>query len=238
LHHEIKNPLAALSLHVQLLEEQLENPGDEDEIHQMLHVIKTEVTRVGSVLEGFRDFASVGRLHRERVDIHELIDQQARLIRPRALQLGVELGVMPSETTLHSLFVDRVRIEQVLLNLLINALQAMPDGGTLTVRSAATMFSGKEGIRVRVIDTGTGVPESARSHLFDPYFTTKSDGIGMGLALSDKIVRQHGGRLDFSTSDKGTTFEMLLPIDASDGDSQTNRATDSTLMQFENEINE
>ncbi len=238
LHHEIKNPLAALSLHVQLLEEQLENPSDEDEIQQMLHVIKTEVTRVGSVLEGFRDFASVARLHRERVDLYELIDQQTRLIRPRAEQFEVKLDVLPCETTLRPLFVDRVRIEQVLLNLMINALQAMPDGGTLTIQCESALFSGKEGIRVHVRDTGNGVPEAARSHLFDPYFTTKSDGVGMGLAVSDKIVRQHGGSLDFRTSDNGTTFEMLLPIDASDSDSKPDRADDPMLVQFENEINE
>ncbi|WP_161604560.1 two-component system sensor histidine kinase NtrB [Roseiconus nitratireducens] len=216
LHHEIKNPLAALSLHVQLLEEQLEDPTNRDEIQSMLHVIKTEVSRVGSVLEGFRDFASVGRLHHDAVDLKSLVQQQVALIRPRAEQLGVELKVQYGPGSQTQVVLDRVRIEQVLLNLMINALQAMPSGGTLTIQTQALESSDE--LRLTVSDTGGGIPESARSHIFDPYFTTKSDGTGMGLALSDKIVRQHGGTLDFETSSSGTTFEITLPRDARSSD--------------------
>lgn len=213
LHHEIKNPLAALSLHVQLLEEQLDDPSDPDEIQQMLRVIKTEVTRVGSVLEGFRDFASVGRLRHDTVELSELIDQQVNLIGPRAKQLGVTLDVRRT-CAAGPIVMDRVRIEQVLLNLMLNALQVMPGGGSLTFRCAPAELNGKNAIRLAVTDTGNGIPSAVQSHVFDPYFTTKNEGTGMGLALSDKIVRQHGGRLDFDTSEKGTTFFFDLPIDA------------------------
>ena len=238
LHHEIKNPLAALSLHVQLLEEQLDDPSDPDEIQQMLCVIKTEVTRVGSVLEGFRDFASVGRLHCDRVDVSELILQQARLIGPRAVQLGVELDIAHPHDTVNLMVLDRVRIEQVLLNLMLNSLQAMPDGGSLTVRYERAKLGGRDAIRISVIDTGIGIPAAAQSHLFDPYFTTKSDGTGMGLALSDKIVRQHGGSLDFKTSESGTTFDVVLPISAGDDESEFVTSTTPSSDLFDREGNE
>ncbi|QDV24505.1 two-component system sensor histidine kinase NtrB [Aureliella helgolandensis] len=213
LHHEIKNPLAGLSLHVQLLEEQLDEPNEPDEIRKLMHVIKTEVSRVGSVLEGFRDFASIGRLQLDETMLHEIVDQQVKLLRPRASQLNVKVKIDGFAATDRPVCIDRVRIEQVLLNLMLNGIQAMQGGGTLTISQESAQLSGSDAVCVSVSDTGHGIPESSRSHVFDPYFTTKSDGTGMGLALSDKIVRQHGGSLDFVTSRDGTTFRMTLPID-------------------------
>lgn len=210
LHHEIKNPLAALSLHVQLLEEQLDQPATSEEVHDLFRVIKTEVARVGGVLENFSDFASLAQLNTSSLDIESLIDAQTRLIRPRAKSLDVEVRIEPSPSPLPRINVDRVRLEQVLQNLLINSLEAMPDGGTLTVRTLST--TEPETIQIQVIDTGSGIPESLRERIFDPYFTTKSAGTGMGLALCDKIIRQHNGTLEFHCSDHQTVFQITLPV--------------------------
>ena len=198
LHHEIKNPLAALSLHVQLLEEELDDSEVTDDVLQMLSVIKTEVTRIGSVLENFRDFASMARLNTGTVDLAALIERQE-------VHVDCDADLPPIDS-------DRVRLEQVLLNLLVNSMEAMPDGGTLTVRAGRKNSSNGTSVSIRVIDTGPGIAESIRDRIFDPYFTTRSQGTGMGLALCDKIMRQHDGSLEFQLTENETVFEMTLPI--------------------------
>jgi two-component system, NtrC family, sensor histidine kinase HydH len=208
LHHEIKNPLAALSLHVQLLEEQIDEDEASDEVHEMLGIIKTEVTRVGAVLEGFQNFASIDRLNVSDIDVRELIQCQVGLVKPRAVRQNIELKVRPADDSIPKILGDRVRLEQVILNLLVNAIEAMSDGGTLTIGTASLL----DCIKIDVRDTGCGIPADLRDRVFDPYFTTKSHGTGLGLALCDKIMRQHHGRLEFHTTKSGTTFEMHLPI--------------------------
>ena len=208
LHHEIKNPLAALSLHVQLLEEEIENGETSDETQQMLTVIKTEVSRIGSVLEGFRDFASIDRLNPGPVDLTQLIKRQVELCRPTAQRQQVTLNLQKTALNLPIITGDQVRLEQVLLNLLLNALEAMPDGGSVVVRVSLS----DESVVVEVKDSGTGIPPEMHEKVFDAYFTTKGSGTGLGLAMSDKIMQQHDGSLTFQSSDSGTTFKMSLPI--------------------------
>lgn len=213
LHHEIKNPLAALSLHVQLMEEELMEGEASQSVLEMLGVIKTEVARVGGVLEGFRDFASVGRLNLAEVDLVKLIDRQVRLIGPQAETQGIDVQVKLPAGPLPTVCVDRVRLEQVLLNLMINAMEAMPDGGIITVRASTVRDETSNSVRIEIIDMGPGVPENLRSRVFDPYFTTKGEGTGMGLALCDKIIRQHHGSLDFHSTEHGSVFDVTLPIE-------------------------
>lgn len=217
LHHEIKNPLAALSLHVQLLEEQIDEHGPADEARQMLRVINAEMNRVGGVLESFRDFASIGRLNRAPVDLRELLQRQIELIGPKAAERSVEVDVQIADQIPNEIRADGVRLEQVLLNLLINAIEAMPDGGRLQV--SADVDSSK--LRVDVRDEGPGVPDDLRNKIFDPYFTTKGKGTGLGLALCDKIIRQHGGTLELQTSPDGTTFRITLPLTESAQQTET-----------------
>lgn len=206
LHHEIKNPLAALSLHVQLMEEELDKDAP-DSVLEMLCVIKTEVARIGGVLEGFRDFASIDRLSCSELSIDELIDRQVKLIKPKADAQMIDVVVRISEA-LPPIHADRIRLEQVMLNLFVNAMDAMPDGGKLTIQ----LSTAPSAVRIEVIDTGPGIPEDLKKRIFDPYFTTKSEGTGMGLALCDKIVRLHNGTLDFRSSQHGTIFDITLPI--------------------------
>lgn len=213
LHHEIKNPLAALSLHVQLLEEQLEDYKSSEDTRQMLRIIQTEVSRIGNVLEGFRDFASIDRLNLASVNLHELIRQQLESIRLRAEQQNVVVDVQLDETETLLVTADKVRLEQVLLNLSVNALDAMPDGGRLTVQAS----KGREVASIKVIDTGIGIPMELHDKIFDAYFTTKGTGTGLGLALCDKIMRQHDGGLHFQSTESRTIFEMTLPLERSDG---------------------
>ncbi|MGN6134881.1 MAG: two-component system sensor histidine kinase NtrB, partial [Aureliella sp.] len=207
LYHEIKNPLAALSLYVQLISEKYRPRDDEDETPQMLEVVRTELMRVNGVLESFRDFASISQLSKSSVRLQQLIERQIKFHAHTAAAQGVTIKTDLGEEPVQ-LCIDEAKIEQVFLNLLVNALEAMPDGGTLTVRLRAEETS----VTVEVQDTGHGVPESVRSRIFDPYFTTKMQGTGMGLALCEKIMRQHGGTLNYRPLSLGSSFEFTLPL--------------------------
>jgi PAS domain S-box-containing protein len=208
LHHEIKNPLSALSLHVQLLEEGLPEQTDEP-LLEHLGVLKTEVTRIAGVLESFRDYASLDQLNTAPLELREVVQQTIDLIRPQAQQQGVTVEWNASQlpNTLPVVMADAVRLEQVLLNLAINAMEAMRHGGCLTF----SLQSSDDQIILSVADTGAGIPEEIEGCVLDPYFTTKNSGLGMGLAFCDKIVRQHGGQLSFDTCPRGTIFYLSLP---------------------------
>ena len=206
LHHEIENPLGALSLHVQLLEEGLACGMDES-LLEHLNVIKTEVTRISGVLESFRDYASLEQLNSAPLDVAELLQQTVDLIRPQAEQQGVAILWDPERPASPHVMGDTVRLEQVLLNLTLNALEAMRQGGELLFGVQYV----DDQVILRVSDTGSGIPDNIRAYVLDPYFTTKNSGSGMGLAFCDKIVRQHGGQLSFDTSPKGTVFHLALP---------------------------
>jgi signal transduction histidine kinase len=207
LHHEMKNPLAALSLHVQLLEEHVQDKLDR-QVAENLRVVKTEVTRITGVLESFRDFASLEKLNRRPTDLWAVAVQAASLIRPQSQEKSVEVVLEPPAAGL-PVNADPMKMEQVFLNVLLNGLEAMPAGGRLTVRAA----SGDGTASIEIADTGPGIPDNLQRRVFDPYFTTKSTGSGMGLAICEKIMEQHGGRIDFATGPRGTTFELTLPTD-------------------------
>lgn len=210
LHHEIKNPLAALSLHIQLIEEQFPD-GDSAEIAEMLRVVRTEIGRIGSVLEGFRDFASIARLNLASVDPVSLANHQIDLLAPKARSQGVTLE-LTHDDRIPVIQADRVRLEQVLLNLMVNALEAMAGHSSV---GSIQLHVGRRGdlVTLSVTDSGPGIPHDLHDKVFDPYFTTKGEGTGLGLALCDKIVRQHHGTLDFQSSDEGTRFQITIPID-------------------------
>jgi two-component system nitrogen regulation sensor histidine kinase GlnL len=137
------------------------------------------------------------------------VRQTVELIRPQAQQQGVQLVVKVPDAGLPSIPADAVRLEQVLLNLVINALDEMHEGGTLTLAVSAN----DEAVIVEVSDTGRGIPDNVRARIFDPYFSTKSVGSGMGLAVCDMVVRQHAGRVDVDTGPSGTSFRISLPMD-------------------------
>ncbi len=213
LQHEIKNPLSALSLHIQLLRERLSVDLPHPEVNEMLDILHTEVNRISNVLDGFRNYASVNALGRTPVVMGQLIDNLVRLLRPQAESQNIAIVFKRPPKPLGTVLADSGQLEQVLLNLALNGIAAMPDGGTLSF--AVTRQD--EAIRIDVTDTGHGIPAEVQSQIFDPYFTTRPEGTGMGLALCHKIVQQHGGSIDFRTGEDrghpGTEFIVLLPLD-------------------------
>lgn len=209
LHHELKNPLTALSLHIQLLEERLCGLDQAEPLDDLLGVLKTEVHRLNGVLEGFRSFASLQRLNVQPLDVLAVLDETARLIAPQAAEQHVRITVPRSEGELLPVSLDSQKFQQAVLNLMINALEAMPNGGTLAVRAVQA----DEHLVVEVSDTGAGIPPQVRKDLFRPYFSTKSHGTGMGLALTEKLIGQHGGQVVFESTAQGTTFRITVPLE-------------------------
>lgn len=212
LQHEIKNPLSALSLHIQLLKESLEQQPTLPSAQESLRVLVTEVRRITSVLESFRDFASVARLNPAPTDVSGLIEKLVALTAPQARQQNVAIKTVLPTGEVPRISIDGLRIEQVLLNLILNALTAMKSkaAGTLTIRLRDTPGL----VEIDIADTGCGIPHDLRDKVFDPYFTTSHTGTGMGLALCEKIVRQHDGSIDFTSGAEGTVFTVLLPRSA------------------------
>jgi PAS domain S-box-containing protein len=210
LHHEIKNPLTALSLHIQLLEEGLAEGAPVDEL---VGVLKTEVFRLNGVLESFRSYAHLQRLSLQPTDVLGVVEHALRLVRPQAAEQRAQVLLLHPEEELPRVPLDADKFEQALLNLLINALEAMPRGGALTVSVAAD----GGGLRVAVQDSGPGMPPEVQANLFRPYFSTKDRGSGLGLALSEKLIGQHGGRIDCRTGPEGTTFTIHIPVEPGSG---------------------
>lgn len=216
LQHEIKNPLSALMLHIQLLQERLSHDLPQPDVTEMLDVLQTEVTRISKVLDGFRNYATVNDVGRSPVLIKNLVEKLVRLLRPQADSHSVVIEVNLPAKPVGTVLADEAQLEQVLLNLALNGIDAMPDGGTL----AFTVSRQDAFVRIDVADTGIGIPPEIQSQIFDPYFTTRPEGTGMGLALCYKYIRQHGGTIDFRTGEDrgglpGTEFTVLLPLEES-----------------------
>lgn len=212
LHHEIKNPLTALSIHIQLLEERLSDPAAAEPVDELVGVVKAEVIRLNGVLESFRNFANLQHLAIQPTDVVGLLENTMRLVRPQATQQDVQISLHQSGVKLPPVPLDPAKFEQALLNLVINALEAMPSGGHLTLETRVQDGS----LHIDVADTGLGIPPEVQRNLFEPYFSTKDHGTGMGLALSEKLIGQHGGRIDYCTGSRGTTFRISVPLDRQD----------------------
>ena len=207
--HELNNPLGGILLYANLVMEA--TPAD-DPRRANLQRIVTQAERAQAIVRGLLDFAhespvEVGTLDLNALvrDTLELLERQPQL---QAVQLRTELS-----TVLLAVEGDARRLQQVLVNVILNALDAMSEGGTLTIR---TGHSERPGFcRVAVSDTGCGIPPEHLPHLFEPFFTTKEvgKGVGLGLSVSYGIVRQHGGEIEVqSQPGAGTTVRIMLPV--------------------------
>lgn len=207
LQHEIKNPLSALALHVQLLKESLALSQPDISVQESLEVLSTEIRRITRVLANFRDFASDQKLNLASIDVQALLERLVRLTSIEATQKGIEIKLQAEPGTNSLLTGDETKLEQTFLNLIINAFDSMPVGGRLRIE----LGSSAERLLMKFSDTGKGIPKEWQDKVFDPYFTTKPAGTGMGLAICDKIIRQHNGSIDFVSGREGTTFLIELP---------------------------
>ncbi|MFM8584606.1 MAG: sensor histidine kinase [Planctomycetaceae bacterium] len=204
--HEIRNPLTSIKLLVQGAK--ADSPEPAPLTREDLAVVEREVLRMEETLRLFLDFARPPRLVRRRLNAVEVVEQTFDLLRPRAVRSQVSLRreypALPIE-----LKADSELIRQALLNLTLNALDAMPQGGILTVRVEA---GSERRVLYHIEDTGPGLSEAQLERLFQPFFSTKPTGLGLGLVISKRIVQEHGGTLTTSNHvGGGARFTIDLP---------------------------
>ena len=201
--HEIKNPLTSISLLVEVASKGEARPED-------FEVLKKEIRRLDHIVKSFLDFARSRReeLPREKIDLNELLEEALEILRPQAERQKVKLHLKLSE--IPPLESSSDALKQILLNLALNALQAMPEGGRLTV--ATSLRDGR--LLLSVEDTGPGISEKIQTKIFEPFFTTKPEGTGMGLAITHNLVKALGGEIYlYSREGHGTRVEIELPLE-------------------------
>ncbi len=212
--HEVNNPLAAISSLVQMMRAA---DGHSDETRERLNLISAQIERIGQVTKDMTDFARSRPTAKGEVDINKVIDTALRLASFDKSFASLDIERATSEHLLH-IHADEDQLQQVFLNLFLNARDAMPNGGTLGINVSGT----PNNISVAVTDDGTGIDEQAVGQLFDPFFTTKpaGKGTGLGLAVCYGIVTAHGGRIEVKNNlPNGSIFTVTLPVIDTDGDS-------------------
>lgn len=218
LSHEIRNPLNAIFLHADILEEELRQPpsNPHDQIIESLAEIKTEISRLDDLVQDYLSLARLSDLSREPADPGALV---------KALGLEMHEQMESRSIALHfknldhlgDVALNRNAFRRALLNLVQNAMDAMPHGGTLTLRGERTSTQ----VRLEVRDTGSGIPEAQLPLLFTPFHTTKPDGTGMGLYVVQQIVEAHKGEISVTSEPSATVFTIALPLATGNPSSRT-----------------
>ena len=206
--HEIKNPLSTVNLNLKLLGEDLARYHDpeHDRLVRRLHRVQQECDRLKQTLDDFLRYAGRCELSCSRVDIRDTISEMYDFYGPQAQAARVVMRITLPDSPIFCM-IDQNLIKQSILNLLINATQAMPEGGELIVKLSEQNNNAK----IEVIDTGLGIAPEKLSTIFDPYFSTKAGGSGLGLATALRIIREHTGDMKVDSElGKGTRFTITL----------------------------
>lgn len=210
--HELNNPLATVCLRVESV---LTRTPADDPRRRPLQIVEQEAKRMGALVANLLQFSRRSDGQVSTVDVREELTKSVELIghhlRKRLIALAWEFA--PDTPTIYA---DRQKLRQVFLNLLTNASDAMPQSGTLTLRTGpATLQNGKPAVRIEVADTGVGIPAEHRDRIMEPFFTTKEEGkgTGLGLAICRRVVQEHHGIIQVgSEAGKGTTVCIILPV--------------------------
>ncbi len=211
--HELRNPLAGIKTTAQALGEEM---SEDDPRREYLHRITKEIDRLNDLLKTFFSFAKPQNLNLARCHIKDIINE----IIPFLIKEIADKGIRFTETyhpQLPKIKVDKSQMHQVFLNLFLNAIQAMPEGGELKIEASPMISDRSKGskqnfIQVVISDTGRGIPAQIVHKIFDPFFTTKPKGIGLGLSITYQIVKKHGGTIKVNSEwERGTSFIINLP---------------------------
>ena len=220
--HEIRNPLNSVSLNLQLLEENLtklktENNNqkqpnnlfqiDKDRAIVQIERISREIDRLNRILKDFSRYTRLPELKLQETELGQLVEDVLNFIEPETERQNIKL--IRNIESLPKVKVDPAQIKQMLINLIINANQAMEDGGKLTV---SVRLSGNQ-ILIEVEDTGSGIPPEIQGKIFELFYSTKEEGTGVGLAIVKQVVEEHGGKVKIKSQvGKGTKVTAFLPI--------------------------
>jgi signal transduction histidine kinase len=210
--HEIKNPLNAIGLVVQRLQKEFrwEDPQGQQEYERFTGIVRDEISRVNKIIEQFLFVARPFQSEFKTQALEEIVDYVLDLLEETIQRNGIRME-KNWEKDLPPVMGDRSQLTQAFLNLLNNALEALPRGGSLKV--VLKSIPGMKSIELRIEDNGPGIPPENLKKVFAHYFTTKEKGIGLGLAITQKIIQGHHGRLEVrSLPGQGTTVRVLLPM--------------------------
>lgn len=221
--HEIRNPLSTLNLNLQLMAEDFQSPQTDAERRtaRKIGVLRDEAKRLEDVLNKFRTFVGRMELSKQRLDVGALVEDVLAFYEPQA-----ELhGITPRGDVARGLpqvEADGDLLKQALLNLILNAQAAMPDGGELIL----SVRPERQGVVIGVTDTGGGIPAEQLERIFDAYYSTRQGGTGMGLPIVRRIINEHGGSVSVNSDvGRGTQFTIHLPAAAPDGGAATPRGS-------------
>ncbi len=212
--HEIKNPLSTIRLNMELLAEDFaaaSTPRDRRALAK-IDMVQRECQRLENLLNDFLKFAKVRPARRVPSDLNAEIERVLDLFLPQAADHGIEV-VRYLDPDLPAVPLDREAFHGAMVNLVLNAQQAMPLGGQLVVRTHPV----PEGVAIDLIDSGIGMDEKTLSQVFQAFYSTKKGGSGLGLPTTRKIIAAHGGRIDVqSAPGRGTQFTLILPVEGAD----------------------
>jgi len=213
--HEINNPLFGILTYARLILREVDRSdlAAKEELSDQLRTIERESRRCGDLVKNLLTFARQAPSHRDAHEVKTVVERAVSLVRHKLDMQSIELDLQFADAP--PVFCDAGQIQQVILILLVNAAEAMPQGGRLTV--ATEVESSGEAVRIRARDTGSGIPADVLPQIFDPFFTTKEDQqrTGLGLAVARSIVEQHGGEISVhSVQGEGTEFAVSLPVAA------------------------
>jgi signal transduction histidine kinase len=207
--HEIKNPLSVIRMNVDLLTEDLsdEGPVNKRRALQKIHIVQWQCERLQNLLNDFLKFARLRKLDLSPGNLNEQVNRVLDLFAAQAREDRVDI-VRYLDPELPSILLDEQTMEAALVNLVKNALEAMPDGGQLTARTRLT----RTGVALDLIDTGCGMDEHTAMHMFDAFYSTKDGGSGLGLPTAKKVIEAHGARIVVqSEAHRGTQFTLEFP---------------------------
>ncbi len=225
--HEVKNPLNSMRLWLENLRESL--PAGDGVPQQAVRVLDHEIDRLESVVKRFLDFTRPPELHQEEENLKEVLDDVLRLAHPQMEKNSIQLQTR-IESDVPPVLVDRQLLNQALMNLVMNAMEAMPDGGQLT----ASLERHGEMAEIRIADTGRGIAPEHQKQIFQLFYTTRPGGSGIGLASAFRTVQLLNGSIDFTSElGQGTTFRIELPL-ARQGDPAPSRPRDAKVVVARN----
>jgi two-component system, sporulation sensor kinase E len=218
--HEVRNPLGAIGIQLQLLEEDLSGLDSllHDRLSRRLNIAQQEMKRLDRIVHNFLRFSRTPKLDLTPISLNDVVRHVFELVSPEAKEQGIFLS-LALDKNLPTVAGDESQLGQAILNIIVNAFQAIEGEGVVEAR---TWFMSDE-VCLTLSDTGCGIPQEEIDRIFEVYYTTRDEGTGLGLSIAQKIIFQHGGHIDLSSEErKGTRFEVHFPVAAEGKEEQSN----------------
>lgn len=208
--HEIKTPLSVIRMNMELLAEDMQDPQTPQQrrAQQKVATVQEQCERLQGLLDDFLRFARIRDLNLLPGNLNDQIERVLNFVEPQANQKGIDI-IRYLDSELPSINLDAELLYSALLNLVVNAIQAMPDGGSLMVQTREF----RNGVLLRLVDTGCGMSDTTALRMFDPFYSTKEGGSGLGLPLAKKIIEAHHATIDVQSElGRGTQFTLEFPL--------------------------